>query len=268
MRVLYEVLSDHIRYWRQILKLAKSDLIKTYKGAALGWAWAIIRPAITIATYYFAFAVGLRAGKPVGEYSFFLWLIGGIVPWFYISNVFTGGAYSIRKYSYLVTKIRYPVSTIPTFVNLSQLVTHVMVLAVVMLLFILSGKMPDIYWLEIPFYMLMMVLFFTAWSLFSGMLSVISKDFMHLVRSTTMVLFWFSGILYEVSKIKSHTVRRILSMNPVTFVVTGYRNAFVYKVWFWEDLTSLRNFAIVYAVMLGLALWAYKRLVKEIPDVL
>ena len=268
MRVIREVLKDHFKYRKQIFKLAKADLIKTYKGAALGWSWAVIRPAITIVTYYFAFSIGLRVGKPVGDYSFFLWLIAGISPWFYISSIYTGGAGSIRKYSYLVTKIRFPVSTIPTIINMSQMVTHLVVLLIIMLIFIASGHAPDIYWLQIPIYTIMMFMFACAWGLFAGMLSVLSKDFMHLVQASTMVLFWFSAILYDAKKISNVFFKRLLHINPITIIVNGYRNAFINKVWFWTCGREFRNFAIDFCVMVMLALWAYKKLVKEIPDVL
>ncbi len=69
--VLAEIIKDHITYAQQILKLAKADLIKTYKGAALGWSWAIIKPAVTIFVYWFAFEIGLRAGKDVNRISIF-----------------------------------------------------------------------------------------------------------------------------------------------------------------------------------------------------
>lgn len=70
--VLKEIIKDHITYKQQIFKLAKSDLIKTYRGAALGWAWAIIKPAVTIFVYWFAFEIGLRSGKPVNRISILL----------------------------------------------------------------------------------------------------------------------------------------------------------------------------------------------------
>ena len=111
-----------------MLKLAKSDLIKTYKGTALGWLWAIVNPAVTLAVYYFAFTVGLRVSSPVEGYPYFLWLIAGVVPWFYMRNMLTAGAGSIRKYRFLVTKIKYPVSTIPTFVSLSNLFVNMVLL--------------------------------------------------------------------------------------------------------------------------------------------
>ena len=72
MKSLIEILKDHIAYKQQIFKLAKADLVKTYRGAALGWSWAIIKPAVTIFVYWFAFEIGLRAGQEVNRISFFL----------------------------------------------------------------------------------------------------------------------------------------------------------------------------------------------------
>ena len=134
MHSIVEILKDHIQYRQQIFKLAKADLIKTYRGAALGWAWAIIKPAVTIFVYWFAFSIGLRAGKDVNGYPFFLWLISGVVPWFYMSDMLTGGTESIRKYSYLVTKMKFPVSTIPTFVSISKFMVHIILLTIVLLI--------------------------------------------------------------------------------------------------------------------------------------
>lgn len=268
MDTFSQILRDHLRYRRQIFKLAKSDLIKTYKGAALGWAWALIRPTITIAVYYFAFSVGLRRGSPVNGYPYFLWLVGGIIPWFYMSSAFTGGASSIRRYRHLVTKIRFPVSTIPTFTSLSTLAVNGMMTLLVMLIFICMGRFPDLYWLQLPLYFVMMFIFFTAWSLFAGMMAVISKDFLHLVQSFTTALFWLSGIMYDATKIDYPLLRSILLFNPITLIVNGYRNSFIYKVWFWENPIELRNYFIVLVVMVLLAVGTYKKLIRSVPDLL
>ena len=119
--ILIDIIKEHIQYRQQIFKLAKADINKTYRGAALGWSWAIIKPAVTIFVYWFAFSIGLRAGKDVNGFPFFLWLIAGIIPWFYIGDMISQGVDAIRKYSYLVTKMKFPVSTIPTFFSLSKL---------------------------------------------------------------------------------------------------------------------------------------------------
>ncbi|MCB6992358.1 ABC transporter permease [bacterium 210820-DFI.6.37] len=268
MKTVKEILKEHIQWRHQILKLAKADIIKTYSGAALGWAWALIKPTITILVFWFAFSVGLRKGSDISGYPFALWLMAGIVPWFYMSEMITGGAGAIRKYKYLVTKMKFPVSTIPTFVSLSKLAIHICLMVIVMIIFCLFGHFPDIYWLQIPIYMVLMVLFFIMWGLFASMLASMSKDFLNLVKSLTTAIFWMSGIMWDVNKIATPWIQTVLKFNPVTFIATGYRNAFIYKCWIWEDLYGLLYFAIVLVAMIAAAIWSYKKLIKEIPDVL
>lgn len=268
MSTLKEVLRDHYVYKRQLVKLAKADLKKTYNGTVLGWSWALIRPTILIFVFWFAFAIGLRRGGDVDGYPFFLWLIAGMIPWYYMRDMITGGAGSIRRYGYLVTKIKFPIATIPTFIAMAAMVSHVGLVIIMILIYMGFGFMPTIYYLQIPLYMLMMFLFFTAWGLFAGVLSAISRDFLNLVKSLTQALFWLSGILYDANSIDIEWVKKILLVNPVTIIVNGYRNIFIKHVWFWEDWQPLVNFAVVYVIMVALSLWAYKKLKKDIPDVM
>lgn len=267
MDTIKEIFRDHMQYRRQLFKLAKSDMKKAY-GGALGMGWAIIRPAILIFVFWFSFSFGLRKGGDVEGYPFFLWLIAGMIPWFYMRDMITGGAGSIRRYKFLVTKIKFPVSTIPTFVSMATLATHMGLLLIMMVIYWAFGYGPTIYYLQLPLYMAMMFLFFTAWGLFSGVLASISRDFLNLVKSLTQALFWMSGILYDVNQIHYEWMRTILLFNPVTIVANGYRNVFVYHRWFWENEQELLNFIIVYVIMVLLAVWAYRKLKKDIPDVL
>lgn len=262
------IIQEHISYKEQILMLAKSDLVKTYRGAALGWAWAVIKPMITLFVFWFGFTVGLRHGKPVEGYPYFLWLVAGFLPWFYMQEIITGGAACIRKYKHLVTKMKFPISIIPTYVNLAHLIIHLVLCAVTLALFACFGHFPDIYLLQIPLYMLAMFLFFTVYSLFAGLLSAISKDFQNLVKALSTAIFWMSGIIYNVDSINSTAIRIMLKFNPVTVIATGYRRAFIYKKWFWQDKVSIVCFAVTMTVFALLALWAYRKLRKEIPDVL
>jgi len=267
LSTIKEILRDHITYRKQLVKLAKSDVKKSH-GGVLGMGWALIRPAILIFVFWFAFTVGLRSGDDVEGYPFFLWLIAGMIPWFYMRDMITGGAGSIRRYKFLVTKIKFPTSTISSFVSMGLLAVHAGLLLVMIAIFIGFGYMPTIYYLQLPFYMLLMFLFFTAWGLFSGVVSSISRDFLNLVKSLTQALFWMSGILYDAGSIDYEWIRTILLFNPITIIVNGYRNVFIYHRWFWEDPQQLLNFAAVYLVMAALAVWAYRKLKKEIPDVL
>lgn len=268
MKDFINIIKEHIQYKQQIFKLAKADLVKTYRGAALGWAWAIIKPAVTIFVYWFAFAIGLRAPSKVSGFPYFLWLIAGVVPWFYISDMITAGTDTIRRYSYLVTKMKFPVATIPTFVNISKFIIHLILMVIVILIFIIMGYPPDIYLLQMPFYMILMIIFFNIWSLFASLLSTMSKDFGNLVKSMVSAVFWLSGILWDPSTIKIVWLKKFLMVNPVTYLITGFRNCFINKVWFWEQPKRLLYFGVITLVMLVLSIWTYKRLRKEIPDVL
>jgi teichoic acid transport system permease protein len=190
------------------------------------------------------------------------------VPWFYISDMLTQGTDSLRKYSYLVTKMKFPVSTIPTFVSISKLTVHLILILIVIVIFTLFGFYPDIYLLQVPFYMILMFAFFTLWALFSSLLAAISKDFLNLVKSFVTAFFWLSGILWDANTVTIPWLRRFLMLNPVTFLVNGYRNCFIDKIWFWQQPKRLIYFAIAFSIMLILALWAYKKLRKDIADVL
>ena len=262
------ILEEHKTYKKQIINLSKSDLIKTYRGAALGWAWAVIKPMITLFVFWFAFTVGLRAGKPIEGYPYFLWLVAGFLPWFYMQELITGGAGCIRKYKHLVTKMKFPISVIPTYFNISHMYVHGALLLITIVLFAGFGYFPDIYLLQIPLYALMMFLFFTVWSLFAGLLSALSKDFMNLVKACSSAVFWMSGIIYNVNSIENPAVRLLLKFNPVTVIANGYRYTFIYKQWFFEDKVELCCYLVTLFVFFLLALWAYKKLRKEIADVL
>lgn len=268
MSSIREIVKDHITYKQQIFKLAKADLVKTYRGSALGWAWAVIKPAVTIFVYWFAFTIGLRAGKDVNGFPFFLWLISGMMPWFYISDMLTHGTDSIRKYSYLVTKMKFPISTIPTFVSISKLIVHVILLGVTVIIFIAMGYPPNIYLIQLPFYVLLNVGFFIAFSLFASLLSSMSKDVSNLIKSFITALFWLSGVLWNVNGLKVEWIKKLLLLNPVTYLIEGYRNCFINKTWFWQEPEKLVCFLAVFLLIFILAVWTYKKLRKEIPDVL
>lgn len=265
---LKNLIKDHIVWRHQIFKLAKSDLIKTYSGAALGWAWAIIKPAVTIFVYWFAFSIGLRQRAGIDGFPFFLWLIAGIISWFYIQEMVTQGTNSMRKYKHLITKMKFPVGTIPTFVSMSKLVVHLALLAIVFVIYIAFGEPFTLYYLQLPIYMLLMFIFCTGWTLFGSVLAAISRDFSNLVKSCTTALFWLSGIMWPVTKIHSHVGRMILKANPITFTVEGYRNCFVHHVWIWQEPKELLVYLCELVIMWILALWVFKKLKKDMPDVL
>ena len=95
-----------------------------------------------------------------------------------------------------------------------------------------------------------------------------SKDFLNMVKAMTTALFWMSGVMYNVHTISNEIIRKAMLYNPITILCNGFRNSLIYKQWFWETSVEMRNFAIIYVIMTLLAIWAYRKLKKDVPDVL
>ncbi len=263
-----EILKEHKENFKMIFKLAKIDIIKTYKGAALGWLWAFIKPVFTIFVYWFTFEIGLRSMKIRHGYPNFLWLISSVVPWFYFSSIILQGASSIKNYNYLVTKMKFPISIIPTIVNTSELIVHISLMIIVTLIFAFSGYGIDIYVLQLPIYIMLSFLFFEVLSLITSILSCISKDFFNIIKSINIMLFWMSSIIWDIRDISIEWIKKILWLNPIAFLVDGYRNCFINKIFFFEELDKLFLFLSVMLVLLLIMNIVYKKLRKDIPDVL
>jgi teichoic acid transport system permease protein len=273
MKLLFNIIKDHIVWLPKLLQLAKADIVKTYKGAAFGWSWALVKPAMNIFVFWFVFQIGLGFRDGTGGAGYLLWLMAGLMPWFYMTEAITNTANSLRQYSFLVTKMKFPIATIPTFVNFSKLFIHILLMIITIVFFMLMGQMPTIYYLQIPFYMLLTFIFFSIWGILSSMLTAVSRDFFNLVEAFVQVLFWLSGVLWSVEGLLGQVghhprLYAVLMFNPVTFLVTGYRNAMIENIWFWEHPEKLGAFGIVTFVLLTLALLAYNKLYKEVPDIL
>lgn len=269
IRIFCLNIKEHRENASQIARLSVADLKKTYHGAALGWAWAVVKPVVTVFVYWFAIEIGLKKGGDINGYPYILWLISGIVPWFFMTEAITGGTDCIRRYSYLVTKMKYPVMTIPTFTNLSKFFVNCLLVAATVIIFRICGFKPTIYIIQLPVYMFLMFMFFNAWALFAGMVSAIGKDFSNLVKSLTVAIFWLSAILWDAENVVDNKLlTAFLRLNPVTFLCYGFRNCFVYNEWFFNQPKRLGYFVIEYAFLVLLSFWAYRKLRKEIPDVL
>ena len=90
-----------------VAKLAKNDFKTRYAGSYLGIVWAFIQPVITILVYWFVFSVGFRSGTGDLGVPFVLYLVAGIVPWFFFQDALIGGTNSLLEYNYLGKKSRF-----------------------------------------------------------------------------------------------------------------------------------------------------------------
>ena len=137
-----------------------STLKKHYGGSMLGWGWAVIKNAFYIFLYWFAIEVGIRGRSPMtlsdgSEVPFIIWMLPGITAWFFFRDSLSSGVSCIRKESYLVNRVVFPISTIPVFTELSYFITHIVTLVLVTIVFLISGQPLTIYMLQLPYYLIL-----------------------------------------------------------------------------------------------------------------
>lgn len=281
---LFQIWKEHRHFGKQILLLSKNELIKTYKGAFLGYAWAIIKPIVTLFALWFLFALGLRGdGTRHGMFGIFPFLLTGYIPWFYINDSIMYGTKCIRTNSQFVTKISYPVSTIMTFTNLSKIYINVLLTGLMYIVLMLTGGAhPAIQNIQFFLYCPLMFLFFLGLSWINAPLAVFSRDFENLVNSILTMLFWISGTLFDTYSLENPILRKIMYLNPITFFINGYRKTFLYDEWFWEHSIKItadshvvyssnwENLIFLIELILVLVLGAinYKRTRKTMADIL
>ena len=105
---------------RLILKLAKNDIKTRFAGSYLGIIWAFVQPVVTVCIYWLVFGHGLKQGQSL-ELPFLVYLVAGIVPWFYCQEVMSAGTATLLEYSYLVKKVVFNIRVLPVVKALSAL---------------------------------------------------------------------------------------------------------------------------------------------------
>lgn len=268
---LATILKDNWQWRKQIGHLAIFELMKQARGAVLGWAWLAVKPIVFIVVFWFALEFGLRAGAADTTYPYFVWLVSGLIPWFYMSDMFGTGSDVLHRYSYLVNKVKFPLSGISTLYSLSTLIVNIVLFVILFIIYAAYGMPWDIYLIQVPILMLLMFVFWDMVSILTSQLSGISKDFGQLMKALNQPVFWLSGILFNMHMLVESGfgwAANVMLFNPVTFFVTAFRDALCDKVWFWEDPVFFGGFIVTFVATLVAMALVYRHFHEEVADVL
>lgn len=269
MSTLVQIMRDKWNWRSQIYSLGLYDLRKKSRGAVLGSFWFFAKPAVYIFVFWFALEIGLRAGTSSSSGApYILWLMAGLIPWFYMQEMLGQGTDIFHRYSYLVNKIKFPLAGIPTIFGVSTLVIQFGLVIALFLVYFICGQGLDLYLLQLPVALLLMFIFFDMFSLMTSLLSAVSKDFKNLIKTLSTPLFWLSGIIFDVFALGYDWLTTILMFDPITFFATMYRAALYDKIWIWERPEAIIGFVIVFVITLVATILVYRRTHEEVPDAL
>lgn len=251
MNQIYQIFLEHVRHLRLINRLAIRDIQSKFRMHYLGVLWQFITPTVQIFVFWFIFGLGLRGGQPVGDTPFFVWLVVGLIPWFFINPSMTQGANSIYSRLNLVSKMKFPVSILPSVTLVSNSVTFLVMLVVLIVILLFNGFLPSLYYLQIPYYLLCTYTFVFSFALLFSTFTTIVRDIQSLLQTMMRMLFYLTPIFWDQSNFPAYLIP-ILKLNPLYYLITGFRNSFLYNVWFFEDLTLTMYFWLFTILMLFL----------------
>lgn len=266
VKQLLSFLRDLIKTRYLLFDLTKNDFKKTYLGSYLGILWAFVQPCFTIFILWFVFQVGFRS-TPVNNFPFALWLVSGIIPWFFFSEAVTQGTNSILSNSYLVSKVVFRVSILPVIKIMSALFVHMVFLIFLLLMFYIYGYPPNIYNVQVLYYLFATLTLLLGVSWFTSSLVIFLRDIGQVVGMVLQFLFWLTPIVWSFNIVpNSYTL--ILKLNPVFYIVEGYRASFIYHEWFWEHPYLTVYFWVVNLLIFTIGALVFKKLRPHFADVL
>ncbi|MFD2614053.1 ABC transporter permease [Paenibacillus gansuensis] len=264
MQFIYELKNKE--NYRLLYEMSRKDLYIKYSGSNLGLMWAYIQPFLSILIFWFVFQVGFKSA-PVDDIPFILWFITAIVPWFFFSDALATTTPSVVENSYLVKKINFKIILMPLIKIFSSLIIHIFFIMFLFIIFLLYGFNPDLYTIQVFYYLLCSTLLITGLSLITSSLMVFFKDISQIVSMVLQFGFWLTPIFYSITNIPEKYVT-FVKLNPLVYIVNGYRDTFIYKNWFWEDTNLMLYFWAITILILSFGVWMFKKLKPHFSDVL
>jgi teichoic acid transport system permease protein len=267
MKLVFNILKEQVQHFPLIIRLSSYDIKSKYQMHYLGILWQLINPAFQVLIYWFVFGLGLRAGKPVGEIPYFIWILIGLIPWFFISPTLVQGSNSIYSRVNLVSKMKFPVSVLPTITLVGNSVTFFIMLLILGAILFLNHINPGIYLLQLPYYLFSLFALLFSIVLLCSTISAIIRDFQLVLQSVVRMLFFLTPILWDISHFSS-TIQSILKLNPFLYIINGFRDTFLSQGWFYEDLVYMFYFWATTALILFIGALLHENFKNKFVDYL
>ena len=272
---MIEIIKDFINNRKLIWNLSKNDFKSRFAGSYLGIVWAFVQPVITVFIYWFVFTKALTAAGQITKAGiavpYVIWLVAGLVPWFFFSEAWSMGTNSLIEYNYLVKKVVFKIDILPIVKICSSLFVHLFFILFAIILYMCYGFMPDAYTLQVFYYSFCMIIFVLGISYFTCSAIIFFKDLGQIVNILLQVGIWVTPIMWNYDSVSAHFpgwVNIVLHLNPLFYIVSGYRDSFISKVGFWEHPKETLYFWILTLCVFWFGTYVFKKLKIHFADIL
>ena len=251
---------------RTIKAMAITEIRSRYVDTIGGLVWAVAHPLLVILVYWIVFSVGFKITPP-GGVPFILVFLSGFIPWIIFNETLLSNTSVIQTHSHLATKTVFPTEILPVVRLLVSLVTHFIMLLVLLAIISVSDISFSIYNFQFLYYLfaLSMLILGLSW-LFSS-INLFFKDTAHILQALLPLWFWLTPIVWFKEMIPVN-YQWVLALNPLGYIVEGYKKSFIYHTPFWEDTASTIFFWTAGLTALVMGGLVFRKLKPEFAEVL
>lgn len=245
-------------------ELSKNDFRMKYLGSILGVLWAIIQPLITILVFWFVFQLGFK-NPPIHNIPYILWFVPAYIPWLFFSELFLSITTSLHEYNYLVKKIKFNIEILPFIKILTGLRVHIFFVCFLFAIYLLYGIKLTIYILQVGYYTIAVIGLALGLGLIFSSFSVFFKDIVQIIGIILQIGFWMVPIFWNPDKM-SEDINFLLKLNPMFYIIQGYRECFINQKWFWEHPLYTIYFWGIVILFLYLGMYLFEKLRPHFAD--
>ena len=249
-----------------IVEMAKRDIMTQHVGSMLGIFWTFINPIINIFILWFVFSVGFKSA-PKGNVPFVVWLTAAMAVWNTFSEIINGSTSVIISNSHLVKKVVFPLSILPVVKLAGSFITHSVFLLVLTVLILMHSMPFSLYWFQALYYFAAMSILALGISWITSSVNIFARDTSQIVNVILQIGFWGTPIFWDPG-IMPQKIQFLLRLNPMFYIVQGYRESFIYFVPFWTHWQMSLYFWGVTFVVFALGAAIFLRLRPHFADVL
>ena len=259
-----------IKNRKLVWSLGLNDFRNRFAGSVFGILWAFLQPVVTILLFWFIFEFAMGASSQ-GETPFALWLTAGLVPWFFFSDALTSGTNVFYEYSYLVKKVVFRIEILPFVKVFSNLFVHAAFVLFMFILYAIMGFMPGIAAVQVIYYSFAMICFVTSLVYFTSSICVFFRDISQMINIFMQVFMWMTPIMWNIDALSDRIpswIVVILKLNPMFYIVQGYRDSMISGIWFTQRWMLSLYFWGITLLMYLIGTGVFTRLKGQFADVL
>lgn len=239
MKVLQEIYD----YREMVYSLIKRDLRGRYKGSVLGFLWTFLNPLFQLIVYTVVFSIIMR--MPYDKYYLFLFV--ALIPWIFFSTSVVGGAGCIWAQKDMVNKIYFPREVLPISFVICQLINMFLSFIVIFAVIIVTGHGISLEAIAfLPIVIIVQFVFALGITMLVSAVTVFLRDVEYILNIIMMAWQFLSPVMYGIDMVPEE-IRPFFSINPMTSILTVYRDIFYYK-----QVPDIRT--LMLATVMGIAI--------------